>query len=182
MSKVEIICSKIGDFAKDSKLNIDKVLSISGSPGLGHNQIYAIALASAYSTSCKKLAAAILDDGRGILSEEEIFAVKAATNIMAMNNVYYRFLHSVSDQEMFSMPANLRMQVIDKSGVNKIDFEMYSLAVSALNGCGLCMKSHKGLLEKSGVSKLAIQSVIRIASVINSVSNAFSVYEIDKSV
>ena len=182
MTKVETICTELDDFAKDNKLNIDNILSITGAPGLSQNQIYSIALACAYSTKCTKLVNAILHDAKDILSDKEIFAAKSAVSIMAMNNVYYRFLHYAADQEMFNMPANLRMQVIERSGVNKIDFELYSLAISALNGCGLCMKSHKVLLEKSGVSKLTIQSVIRITSVVNSISTSFYVHEIDKNV
>lgn len=182
MTQIEMICYELGDFAKDIKLNMENVLSQKGSPGLSQRQIYAIALSCAYSTECTMLVEAILRDAKEVLSKEEIFAAKSAASIMAMNNVYYRFLHIVSDHEMFNMPTNLRMQVIDKSGVSKVDFELYSLAVSALSGCGLCIKSHKSSLEKCGVSKLAIQSVIRIASVINSCSNSLSINEIDKNV
>lgn len=182
MTQIETICHEMGDFAKDTKLNMENILSENGSPDLSQRQIYAIALSCAYSTESTKLVKAILCDAKKILSNEEIFAAKSAASIMAMNNVYYRFLHFVSDHEMFNMPTNLRMQVIDKSGVSKVDFELYSLAVSVLSGCGLCIKSHKSSLEKHRISKLAIQSVVRIASVINSCSNSLSINEIDKNV
>jgi alkyl hydroperoxide reductase subunit D len=83
-----------------------------------------------------------------------------------MNNVYYRFLHLVNDEEYARMPARLRMNVIGSPGVPKEDFELYSLAVSAINGCGLCVENHEKALRKAGVDREAIQSAVRIAAVV----------------
>ncbi len=58
---------------------------------------------------------------------------------MGMNNVYYRFLHLVEDDEYAKLPARLRMNVIGSPGIDKADFELISLAVSAVNGCGKCV-------------------------------------------
>ena len=66
-------------------------------------------------------------------------AARAAAAIMGMNNIYYRFLHLVEDAEYQTMPARLRMNVIGNPGIDKLDFELLSLAVSAVNGCGLCV-------------------------------------------
>ena len=38
------------------------------------------------------------------------------------------------------MPARLRMNVMANPGVEKVDFELWSLAVSAINGCGMCIE------------------------------------------
>ena len=62
---------------------------------------------------------------------------------MAMNNVYYRFVHLASNPEYGTMPAKLRMNVIGTPGIDKDDFELFSLAVSAMNGCGMCIDSHE---------------------------------------
>ena len=62
---------------------------------------------------------------------------------MGMNNIYYRFLHLVEDGEYQTMPARLRMNIIGNPGIDKLDFELLSLAVSAVNGCGLCVTSHE---------------------------------------
>ena len=70
------------------------------------------------------------------------------------------------------MPAKLRMNILANSGVDKIDFELYSLAVSAINGCGLCIDSHVGTLAHSNVDKATISHTIRIASVVNATSQA----------
>ena len=45
--------STLPDYAKDLKLNLDSVLSDSGSPGLDGKQIRAVALASAIAGICR---------------------------------------------------------------------------------------------------------------------------------
>jgi alkyl hydroperoxide reductase subunit D len=87
-----------------------------------------------------------------------------------MNNVYYRFVHLAGDAEYQSMPARLRMNVMANPGIDRLDFELYSLAVSAVNGCGLCIESHEKLLRKHEVGREAIQSAVRIAAVIHAVA------------
>lgn len=89
---------------------------------------------------------------------------------MGMNNIYYRFLHLVEDAEYQSMPARLRMNVIGNPGIDKLDFELLSLAVSAVNGCGLCIISHERKLRDHGVTRETIQSAVRIAAVIHAVA------------
>ncbi len=59
------------------------------------------------------------------------------------------------------------MNVIGNPGINKVNFELNCLSVSAINGCGMCIDAHAHELTKAGVSKLAIQSSIRIAAVLN---------------
>jgi alkyl hydroperoxide reductase subunit D len=86
---------------------------------------------------------------------------------MAMNNIYYRFVHLVSDKSFASLPAKLRMNIIANPGIDKLDFELSCLAVSAINGCGMCIDAHAKTLEQAGISKLAIQSAVRIAAVLN---------------
>jgi alkyl hydroperoxide reductase subunit D len=89
---------------------------------------------------------------------------------MGMNNVYYRFLHLVEDAEYQTMPARLRMNIIGNPGIDKLDFELLSLAVSAVNGCGLCITSHERKLREGGISREMIQSAVRIASVVHAVA------------
>ena len=158
------------DYAKDIKLNLSSVLKIDPESSLAQNQIYAIALSCAYATKNSDLVAYILEQAENEISTEEIDAAKAASAIMAMNNIYYRFTHLVSDKEYLTMPAKLRMNIIGNSGVNQVDFELYSLAVSAINGCGLCIDSHVKQIIKANINKATIAHTIRIASVINAVA------------
>ena len=172
---VETLRDSLGDYAKDVKLNIGTVLTTDGAPDLTQNQIYGIALASAYSTKNKAVVEALLADAASVLSDAEVNAAKAAASVMAMNNVYYRFVHLVSDKEYGKLPAKLRMNIIGSPGIAKVDFELYSLAVSAINGCGMCMDAHVAEVSKAGVSKVGVQSAIRIAAVVNSVAQALSI-------
>jgi alkyl hydroperoxide reductase subunit D len=87
-----------------------------------------------------------------------------------MNNIYYRFTHLVGDPEYATLRAGLRMNVMANPGCDKIDFELASLAVSAINGCGMCMESHEKTLKKHNVPAVAIQSAARIAAVLHAVA------------
>lgn len=162
---------KLPDFAKDIKLNLANVLSEQGSPGLNLKQIYGIALASSLACTSAELTKIFLEDNQNSLTETDILGIKAAASIMAMNNVYYRFAHLVSDKTFQTMPARLRMNVMANPGISKIDFELYSLAISAINGCGKCLDAHTEGLKKEGMTLDGIQSCIRITSVIHATAN-----------
>lgn len=162
-------------YAKDIKLNFGSVLTEEGSTGLNQSQIAMIALGCAYATKDKTLISGIGASASTLLSPQEVEGVKAAATIMAMNNIYYRFTHLVSDKSYSTMPAKLRMNIMANPGIDKIDFELISLAVSAIEGCGLCIDSHVNVIAKHGISKEAIQSTIRIAATINAVAQAFNI-------
>jgi alkyl hydroperoxide reductase subunit D len=89
---------------------------------------------------------------------------------MAMNNVYYRATHLIGEATYAALPAKLRMSVIGRPGVDKADFELWCLAVSAINGCGRCLESHEKVLRESGLSREMVQEGLRIAAVINAVA------------
>ncbi len=165
-------------YATDIKINLSKVFDETPFDGLTQKQAFGIALASSYSTKNKTLIHAILAEVQGLLSEAEIVASKGAASIMAMNNIYYRFVHLASDKEFSKMPAGLRMTFIAKSGIDKVDFELYSLAVSAINGCGMCMDAHVHEVTNAGIAKQGVQSTIKIASIINSAAQVIDIENI----
>lgn len=164
---IQNLRDSLGDHAKDIRLNLGKVMEEEGAPGLSLVQIQAVALASAYATKHLQVIEAVTKEVSDSLGASGVNAAKAAATIMGMNNVYYRFVHLVSDKEYGKMPANLRMNIIANPGVEKVDFELMSLAVSAINGCGMCMDAHVHEVIKAGISKQGVQSAIRIAAVIN---------------
>ncbi|TNF66367.1 MAG: alkyl hydroperoxide reductase [Gammaproteobacteria bacterium] len=168
----ETLLSSMGDYAKDIRLNIKNVLDFSKQNHLTENQIAAIALSCAYATKDEKVIEAINDYALNKISENEHQAAKAAATIMGMNNIYYRFVHLVSKQSYKNMPVGLRMNVLANPGVEKVDFELYSLAVSAINGCGLCIDSHVQVLEKANIDPQAIQHAIKIAAVIHALAQS----------
>lgn len=172
---IEKLKNALPDYAKDIKLNLSSVLTEEGAEDLSQKQIYSIALSVAYSLKNAKVSECILDAASNMISDADINAAKSAATIMAMNNIYYRFIHLVSDKSFSTLPVKLRMNVIGNPGVDKIDFELNCLAVSAINGCGMCIDAHANTLIKAGFSKLGIQSAIRIASVLNAVSTAVEI-------
>ena len=90
---------------------------------------------------------------------------------MAMNNVYYRFLHFVGDGNPYQgLPARLRMQVIGNPGVDHVDFELWCLAASAINGCGACVASHDKVVRDKGATAPMVQDAVRIASVVHALA------------
>lgn len=172
MNELNAVKSLIPEHAKDLKLNLSTVLTPEGAPGLTDKQVWGTALASAVASRNPALLEAIESAASAALDDAEIRGARAAASIMGMNNIYYRFLHLVGNDEYSKMPAKLRMNVIGNPGIDKASFELYSLAVSALNGCGACIASHERVVRKAGLSAEAVQSAVRIAAVIHGVAVA----------
>lgn len=156
------------DFAKDIRLNVGSLLN---EASLGDQRKYGLILACAHASGYKPLVEAAEAEVAGKLSPEAANAARAAAAVMAMNNVYYRFTHLAGNKEYLTMPAKLRMNVIGKPGVEKADFELWSLAVSAVNGCGMCIDSHEKVLREAGISTEAIQAAVRIAATVHAVAS-----------
>ena len=155
------------DYAKDLRLNVGSLL---GEPILNDQRKYGLLLATAHGTGYKPLVDAAEAEAEGKLSPEAANAARAAAAIMAMNNVYYRFVHLASNKEYGQLPAKLRMNVIGSPGIEKDDFELFSLAVSAQNGCGMCIDSHEKVLKQHGVNAETIQAAARIGAVMKAVA------------
>jgi lipoyl-dependent peroxiredoxin subunit D len=170
MTTLDAIRDTIPDYARDLKLNLGSVLTTSGAPGLTEKQIWAVALASAIASRNGELTRAIETLAATHLDAAYINGARAAAAIMGMNNVYYRFLHLVEDTEYSQLPARLRMNVIGNPGIDKVDFELISLAVSAINGCGTCVASHERQLRKHEFTREAVQSAARIAATVHAVA------------
>ena len=155
------------DYAKDLRLNVGSLLN---DQTLGDQRKYGLLLACAHGSGYKPLVEAVEAEAEGKLSPEAANAARAAAAIMAMNNVYYRFVHLASNKEYGQLPAKLRMNVIGSPGVDKADFELFSLAVSAQNGCGMCIDSHEKVLKQHGVNAEIIQTAARVAAVMTAIA------------
>jgi alkyl hydroperoxide reductase subunit D len=164
--------NSIPEHAKDLKLNVATVLSAEGAPGLAEHQVLAVALASAVAARNPTLKREIEALVTPRLDPVQVAAARAAAAIMGMNNVYYRFVHLVGDPEYARLPAKLRTNVIGNPGVAKVDFELYSLAVSAINGCGACIAAHDKVVRGAGVTAEGVQSAVRIAAVLHGIAVA----------
>jgi len=158
---------QLPDYAKDIRLNVGSLLN---ETHLTDQRKYGLLLTCAHGSGYKPLVEAAEAECAPKLSPEAANAARAAAAVMAMNNVYYRFTHLAGNQEYRNMPAKLRMNVIGQPGIDKVDFELFSLAVSAMNGCGMCIDSHEQILKKAGVTAEAIQTSVRIGAVMAAVA------------
>lgn len=164
---LETLKNHLPDYAKDLKLNLS---SLAMEPVLSGQQRAGTFIACALAARNAETTQAIMDEFAGTLSPEALQAAQAAAAIMAMNNIYYRFTHLASSPDYRQMPAKLRMNVIGKPGVAKADFELWCLAVSAINGCGMCIDAHDKILREAGVSAEQIQAAVRIAALVHAVA------------
>ena len=167
---IDALRDKLPAYAKDLSLNLS---TLAGETTLNDQQKWGCFIASAYAVGEPDVLQAI-NDAASALPEEVVTAAKAAAAIMGMNNVYYRSLHLMSNTEYRTLPARLRMNIIGNPGVDKADFELWSLAVSAINGCGMCLDSHEQELRKHAVPSTHVQTALRIASVVNAVSRVIA--------
>lgn len=152
---------------KDILLNAERILQVDPSSALTAKQIHMIAVASALAVKSQ----GVLDyiqSKLGHLSSDELTAVKGAVALMSMNNIYYRTLHLLSEKSYSKERANLRMTLMQDPGCDKTDFELMSMAVSAINGCGMCLDAHEKTLRGShSVSTGSILHTIKIGAVMN---------------
>ena len=165
---LETLRAALPAYAKDINLNLS---SLASETVLSEQQKWGAFLASAYAVGVPAVVKAVeAEASANGLSEEAAHAAKAAAAIMGMNNVYYRSLHLLHNQEYRTIPARLRMNVIANPGVPKMDFELWSTAVSAINGCGACLDAHEGELRKHGVPATQVQAALRIGAVVHAAS------------
>jgi lipoyl-dependent peroxiredoxin subunit D len=155
------------DYAKDLRLNVSSLLN---DQTLGDKRKYGLLLACAHGSGYRPLVAAAEAEVAEKLDEAYKNAARAAAAVMAMNNVYYRFVHLASNPVYNTLPAKLRMNVIGAPGIDKADFELFGLAVSAMNGCGMCIDSHERVLTQHAVKPETIQAAARIGAVLKAVA------------
>jgi lipoyl-dependent peroxiredoxin subunit D len=168
---LKAFADSLPDYAKDIRLNLTSILS---DQLLGNESKYGLLLSCAHGSGYKPLVDAAEAEVEGKLSEIQANAARGAAALMAMNNVYYRFVHLVANPEYGTMPAKLRMNFIASHGIAKEEFELFSLAVSAMNGCGMCIDSHERVLLDHGVKTDVIQSAVRIAAVMKALATVHS--------
>lgn len=157
----------IPSYAKDISLNLS---SLSNETVLNDQQKWGCFLASAHAIGVAPVVKLIEAQAATVLTPEAMNAAKAAAAIMGMNNIYYRSLHLMKNNEYTTLPAKLRMNVIGNPGVDKLDFELWATAVSAINGCGACIDAHEGELRKHGFSNVQVQAALRIGAVVHAAS------------
>lgn len=158
---IEALCGKLPPHARDIAANLQ---ALTQEGRLDSTQKWGAFLACAYALGEPETLKEIEDAAE--LTDDERAAAKSAATIEAMNNIYFRSIDRVSNPEYRTLPPGLRMSVLADPGVPKVEFELWSLAVSALGGCGPCMDSHEAELRHGGMDPLSMQAALRIAAVV----------------
>ncbi|MCC6917729.1 MAG: carboxymuconolactone decarboxylase family protein [Alphaproteobacteria bacterium] len=161
---LEALRSALPDYAKDIRLNLG---SLATEPTLTEQQKAGAFIAAALASRNAQVTEALVAEFGPKLSAEALEAAKTSAAIMAMTNIYYRFTHLVANEEYAKLPAKLRMNALAKPGVDKLDFELWSIAVSAVNGCGMCLDSHEKVVRQHGATAETVQAVVRIAAAVH---------------
>ena len=164
---IQTLRDRLPDYAKDLKLNLG---SLAAETVLNDTLKAGTFVASAFASRNPEVIAAINAEFGDKLAPADFTAAKAAAAIMGMNNVYYRFLHLAENDEYVRLPAKLRMNVIGVPGTAKENFELWSLAVSAINGCGMCITAHEKVVRAAGLTVEQVQAAVRIAAVVHAVA------------
>ncbi|HEY6553921.1 MAG TPA: carboxymuconolactone decarboxylase family protein [Vicinamibacteria bacterium] len=172
MIAVDEVRSALPEAAKDIRLNLQSVLE---GGALNEAQKWGVAAACAIAARNDRLRDAILQDALDKAGEAVVEDAKAAAVLMAMNNVYYRFRHMVGKPGYSQKPARLRMQRIAQPLTNKVDFELFCLAVSAINGCEACVKAHEQVVVGGGLDEEHVHDAVRIAAVVNAAAVALEI-------
>ena len=171
LEALESLRQTFPEYAKDIKLNLSAVLSDST---LSSDQRWGVAVASAIACNNAALKEATLADARRHVEPKVLEDAAAAAVLMAMNNIYYRFRHMVDKPSYGTKPPRLRMNRMMQPTTNKVDFELYSLAVSAIHGCEMCVQAHEKVIVGHGVTEDQVNDAIRIAATFHAAAQALT--------
>lgn len=170
MDNLNALRETLPEAARDIKLNLQSVLQAAT---LSVPQTWGTAVACALAVRNPQLTAAVLADARAAGVEEGTLEdARAAAILMGMNNVYYRFRHSIGKEAYSQKPARLRMLRLNQVSSNKGDMDLFCFAVSAVSFCQACMNSHEEELLKHGLTEDHAHDAVRIAAVINATAVA----------
>lgn len=159
-------------YIRDLKVNVSNALT---STNISEKETALLALSIAANqknniliSGFQKLAAE-----KGATVEEQNEAVSCAS-LLAGNNVFYRFRHFQQKESYNTMQAKIKMNIMIKPVLGKEFFELISLAVSAVNGCEMCVNAHEHSVREMGASEERVWDAIRLAAVITSLDKVIS--------
>lgn len=167
---LEAIRDAMPDAAKDMRLNLTSVLEQST---LDLDDRWGVAVACAFAARSPRLAAALADEARAAgVSEGALEDARTAAVVMSMTNVFYRFRHLVGKDGYQERPPRLRMNRLAAPQSSKRSLELFSLAVSAINACEACVRSHEAVVAHAGLTEDQVIDAVRIASVVHAAAVA----------
>jgi alkyl hydroperoxide reductase subunit D len=170
-TKIDLLVKSDNKYLRDLRMNLK---SIYKSNVLSEKEISLLAVAIASNNKNEVLLQAYTQLSlENAATEAEIAEAIACASLLSANNVLYRFRHFVDKESYNTMRASMRMNIMMSPLLGKEFFELISLAVSAVNGCEMCVKSHEASVLEVGGSEERIWDAIRIASVVSSADRIF---------
>ena len=176
---LDILIDGLPNYAKDLKLNYSTLVRQNNE--LTVQQVWGTVVACAIATRNDELTGTALEEAAKHLTPQALEAAKGAAAVMGMNNIYYRFLHLTSNEKYGTLPARLRMNVLRTHGVDPIDFELWALAVSAINGCGKCVDAHEKVVREKGATEETVLAIVRVASVLHAIGGVLDAERVGKA-
>ncbi len=151
-------------YVRDLKLNLTSTLS---SSYLSEKECALVALSISVNNNNAVLTNFLekqaLEKGA---TAEEIAEAAGCASLLALNNVFYRFRHFTGKEKYAQIPARIRMQLMSSPVTGKEFFELMSIAVSAVNGCEMCVNAHEKSILALGSTEERVFDAVRIASII----------------
>jgi len=151
-------------YLRDLKLNLTSTLT---SEHLSTKECALVALSTAINNTNKPLIQYFTKyAGEQGATAAETAEAAGCASLLASNNIFYRFRHFTQKEKYTQIPARIRMQLMMKPVTGKEFFELMSLAISAVNGCEMCVNAHEDSLIKLGTTEERIFDAVRIASLV----------------
>jgi lipoyl-dependent peroxiredoxin subunit D len=165
-ASTQLLLAGESKYVRDLRMNVKAVLEVES---LNRKETSLLALSIAVNNNNTILQKAFEAKAKenGATAEELAEAV-AIASLLSANNVFYRFRHFVDKESYNTMRAGLRMNIMARPVLGKEFFELASLAVSAVNGCEMCVKSHEASVLEAGSSEARVWDAVRLAAVITS--------------
>lgn len=163
-SSIEILEKGNSRYLRDLKLNFNSTLT---SEHLSEKEAALIGLSTAVNNSNKPLTDFYTSKAEQAgATAEDIAEAAACASLLSSNNIFYRFRHFTQKEKYGQIPARIRMQIMMKPVTGKEFFELLSLAISAVNGCEMCVNAHEDSLIKLGTTEERIFDAVRISSLV----------------
>ena len=163
---IDLLLTGESRYIRDLRVNVKNALK---PQNLTPKEAYLIAISIASNSKHDVLLKAFTAKAKELeATDEEVAEAVACASLLASNNVFYRFRHFLNKEQYHKIPARIKMNIMMKPVTGKEFFELMSLAISAVNGCEMCVNAHEDSLIKLGTTEDRIFDAVRIASVITS--------------
>jgi alkyl hydroperoxide reductase subunit D len=152
-------------YIKDLKINVSN--AINNTQYLNRKEALLIALAVAVNENFNLLKEAFTNLATEAgATPAEIAETIACTSLMNTNNIFYRFRHFIKKDFYANQPAGIKMSIMMNPVLGKEFFELLSLAISAVNGCEMCITSHEQSVLQHGSSESRVFEAVKAAAII----------------